>query len=82
MAAFSSPAIALPSTFVVPNDQTVGGTLAVTGAMTLAATVAASLVVTGATTLSSTATVTGLLTPTGGMKTPVNLYLYATSGGF
>jgi len=66
MAAFSSPAIALPSTVVVPNNETVGGTLAVTGA----------------TTLSSTATVTGLLTPTGGMKTPVNLYLYATSGGF
>jgi len=78
MAAFSSPAIALPSTVVVPNNETVGGTLAVTGATTLAATLA----VTGATTLSSTATVTGLLTPTGGMKTPVNLYLYATSGGF
>ena len=66
MAAFNSPSIALPSTNVVPNNETVGGTLAVTGA----------------TTLSSTANVTGLLTPTGGMKTPMNLYLYSTSGGF
>lgn len=82
MAAFNSPAIALPSTNVVPNNETVGGTFAVTGATTLAATIAATLVVTGATTLSSAATVTGLLTPTGGMKTPVNLYMYSTSGGF
>ena len=78
MSAFNSPAIALPSTLVVPNNETVGGTLAVMGATRLAA----SLAVTGGTTLSSTANVTGLLTPTGGMKTPMNLYLHSTSGGF
>jgi hypothetical protein len=33
-------------------------------------------------TLSSTLNVGGLLTPTGGIKTPLNLYLFSTFGGF
>ena len=61
MAAFNSPSIALPSTNVVPNNETVGGTLAVTGATTLASTLA----VTGAATLASTLGVTGNLTLSG-----------------
>ena len=44
--------------------------------------VGGTLSVTGATTLSSTANVTGLLTPTGGIKTPLNLYLDTMFGGF
>jgi hypothetical protein len=35
MAAFNSPSIPLPSVVVVPNNETVGGTLTVTGATTL-----------------------------------------------
>jgi len=77
------------------RNHAVGGTLNVTGAATLsstvstgaltvtgAATVSTTLGVTGAATLSSTVAVTGLLTPTGGIKTPLNLYLYSTLGGF
>ena len=60
MAAFNSPSIPLPSAVVIPNNETVGGTLAVSGATTLASTLA----VTGAATLSSTVT-TGALTVTG-----------------
>lgn len=46
------------------------------------ATIGGTLGVTGATTLSSTVGVTGLLTPTGGIKTPLNLYLDTMFGGF
>ena len=49
MAAFNGPAIPLPSVVVVPNNETVGGTLSVTGA----------------TTLSSAVNMTGLLTVSG-----------------
>ena len=38
MAAFTSPSIPLPSVVVVPNNETVGGTLTVTGATTLSST--------------------------------------------
>jgi len=72
MAAFNSPSIPLPSVVVVPNNETVGGTLTVIGATTLASTLAVTgnetvsgtLGVTGATTLSSTVA-TGALTVTG-----------------
>jgi len=37
MAAFNSPSIPLPSVVVVPNNETVGGTLGVTGVTTVAA---------------------------------------------
>jgi hypothetical protein len=49
MAAFNSPSIPLPSVVVVPNNETVGGTLAVTGATTLSST----LGVTGVTTVAA-----------------------------
>jgi hypothetical protein len=55
-----------PRDLFLSRNETVGGTLGVTGV----------------TTLSSTANVTGLLTPTGGIKTPLNLYLFSTFGGF
>ena len=55
-----------PRDFFQSRNATIGGTLGVTGAATL----------------SSTVGVTGLLTPTGGIKTPLNLYLFSTFGGF
>lgn len=65
------------------RNHVVGGTIAVTGAATLSSTVATgALTVTGAATVSTTVGVTGLLTPTGGIKTPLNLYLYTSLGGF
>ena len=72
-----------PRDFFQSRNATIGGTLASgTHTITGAATVSTTLGVTGATTLSSTADVTGLLTPTGGIKTPLNLYLFSTFGGF
>ena len=55
-----------PRDLFLSRNETVGGTLSVTGAATL----------------SSTVGVTGLLTPTGGIKTPLNLYLDTMFGGF
>jgi len=67
----------------VTGAATVSTTLGVTGATTLSSTVATgALTVTGNETVSGTVGVTGLLTPTGGIKTPLNLYLYTTFGGF
>ena len=79
MAAFNSPSIPLPSVVVVPNNETVGGTLTVTGATMLSSavttgaltvtgneTVSGTLGVTGATTLSSTLGVTGVTTVAAG----------------
>jgi hypothetical protein len=80
MAAFNSPAIPLPSVVVVPNNETVAGTLGVTGAVlfssnlgvsgTLGANGATNLFstlnVTGATALASTLGVTGVTTVAAG----------------
>jgi hypothetical protein len=80
MAAFNTPAIPLPSVVVVPNNETVAGTLSVTGAAlfssnlgvsgTLGANGATSLYstlnVTGATALASTLGVTGVTTVAAG----------------
>ena len=58
----------------VTGNETVSGTLGVTGATSLSsATVSSTLGVTGAATLSSTLAVTGATTLTGGLNTPLTV---------
>lgn len=87
MAAFNTPSIPLPSVVVVPNNETVGGTLAVTGATTLAGGLNTPLVVaqggSGVGTHTAYGVLTGGTTATGAEQTvtPGTAGLYLTSGG-
>ena len=75
MAAFNTPSIPLPSTNVVPNNETVGGTLTVTGATMLSSTVT-----TGALTVAGNETVSGTLGVTGAVLFSSNLGVSGTLG--